>query len=105
MEPILEKRMWPRHQLKIPISLKYSDAKTFHRTWHAGETYDVSVDGMRIVSSAVTDIQPEITLEILCFPPNQKVYSDINEPEPVSMSGVVIWRDIRSGMAGIRLNS
>ena len=105
MKSTSEQRTWPRHQVKIPISLKYSDTQTSNRAWYVGETHDVSVDGMRIVSSFVKDIPPASTVEILCFPPGLGLYSNIRDPEPVSMTGVVMWRDIRNGTAGIRLNT
>ena len=105
MKPILEKREWPRHQVAIPISLKYSDPRTSCRTWHAGEARNVSVDGMMIVSSGLKEIQLSSTVDILCFPQNQDLYSNIKAPEPVSMTGVVIWQNTGNGTAGIRLNT
>ncbi len=44
-------------------------------------------------------------VEILCFPQNQDLYSQIRDPEPVSMTGVVIWQDRVSGTAGIQVNN
>ncbi len=86
--------------------MKYFDVQTSFRAWHVGETLDISVDGMRIASSAIKEIPPEAAVEILCFPPGVTgLYSKIHDPDPVSITGVVMWRDIKSGTAGIRLNS
>lgn len=105
MKTASEQRAWPRHKIRISLSLKYTDSKTFNRTWHPGETRDVSVDGMRIVSSGVRDLLPDSMIEILCFPPGLDLYSKIRDPEPVSMTGMVMWQDVRNKTAGIRLNS
>ena len=105
MEPITEKRVWPRHQIRIPISLKCAHARTPSRAWHVGETRNISVDGMMLVSSVLKETQLSSMVEILCFPQNQDLYSQIRDPEPVSMTGVVIWQDRVSGTAGIQVNN
>lgn len=105
MNSTSERRVWPRHQIKIPVSLKCSHARTLSRAWHVGETRDISVDGMTVASSVLKEIRLSSLVEILCFPQNRELYSQIRDPEPVSMTGVVIWQDMWSGTAGIRLNS
>lgn len=104
MEPIQERRVWPRHQVRIPISLKCSHARTPNRAWHVGETLNISVEGMMLVSSVLKETHLSSMVEILCFPQNQDLYSQIRDPEPVSMTGGVIWQDRVSGTAGIQLN-
>nr|NJM02090.1 hypothetical protein [Desulfobacula sp.] len=105
MEPKLEQRVWPRHQIEIPISLKCSHARICSREWHVGETRDISVDGMGVVSSVLKEIRLASMVEILCFPQNREGDMQIRDPEPVSMTGIVIWQDMWSGAAGIRLNN
>ncbi len=105
MKLTLERRVWPRHQANMPISLKCSHARAFSRAWHVGEAMNISVDGMMAASSVLKEIRLSSLVEILCFPQNRELYSQIRDPEPVSMTGVVIWQDMWSGMAGIRLNN
>lgn len=105
MEPKSEQRVWPRHRAEIPISLKCSHARIINREWHVGETRDISVDGMGVVSPVLKEIRLASTVEILCFPQNREWEMHIRDPEPVSMTGVVIWQDMWAGAAGIRLNN
>ena len=105
MNSTSEQRTWPRHQIKIPVSLKCSHARALSRAWHVGEAWNISVDGMMVASSVLKEIRLSSMMEILCFPQNRELYSQIRDPEPVSMTGVVIWQDMRSGTAGIRLNN
>ena len=105
MAPKLEQRVWPRHRVEIPITLKCSHARISSREWHVGETRNISVDGMGVVSPVLKEIRLASRVEILCFPQNRGLYSQIRDPEPVSMTGVVIWQDMWSGTAGIRLNN
>lgn len=91
--------------MRVPVSLKYSDAGSFSRAWHVGETQDVSVDGMRIVLSSLEELPGFSRLEILFFPNKTVLWSYIPEPEPVSMSGVVIWQDIVKKVIGIKFDS
>ncbi|MBU1344440.1 MAG: PilZ domain-containing protein [Proteobacteria bacterium] len=104
MNQISERRRWPRHRVRIPVSLKYSDTRTFSQTWHVGETYDISVEGMRIITSSLPELPEFSRLEILCFPKEDSLLPYIPEPEPVSMTGVVIWQDIKNKSIGVKLD-
>jgi len=103
MKEKTEQRRWPRQQMNISVSLKYSD--TITQTWYVGETHDVSVEGMRIVSSSLEKLPLSSRLEILCFPGGAGPGLYTTEPEPVTMTGSVMWQDLETRSIGVRLDS
>jgi hypothetical protein len=102
--PIIEKRRWPRHLLSVPVSFKASDAGTMDRTWHIGKTQDVSLEGMQVISSRGVDLLSSSRLEILIFPARDGDFTYIADPEPVAMTGSVVWQNTETRSIGIRLD-
>lgn len=91
--------------MNIPVSLKCSDTRTFNQTWHVGKTHDISVGGIRILSSSIEVLPLSSRLEILFFPDKEGILPYSVEPEPVRMTGLVMWQDILNKSIGVKLDS
>ena len=101
----LEQRKWPRHKVKIPVSFKCRGIQNLSLSWHVGETMDISVDGMRVISSSLGRLPLSSELTLLCFPKKNSLASYIQEPEPLWIKGHVIWQDSDNKVIGLHLVS
>lgn len=99
------KKRWPRHKVKIPVSIKCPDSSGSDPSWYIGVTEDISVDGISIISRSLPALKPGTMVSILCFPESGNHLFQISEPEPVSMTGRVVWQDMERHTTGIEIVS
>ncbi len=98
-----KKRKWPRHRVEIPVSVKCPALPGADHAWHIGITEDISVDGITIQSSSIPVLKPGTLVSVLCFPEDNAQLFQVSEPEPVSMTGRVVWQDKGRHMTGIEI--
>lgn len=98
-----EHRRWPRRSIRIPVLLKCRDLSDDRQRWHAGETIDVSVDGMRVKVASLGVLPASSEIEVLYFQPKENYDLDGSDTEPIWMTGRLIWQDNGSNTAGLTL--
>jgi len=86
---------------KIPVSFKCKNALNHDISWHIGMADNISVKGMIVEADSLPLIEVSSFVEILCFPKQDRLVSHIPEPEPVKMTGIVIWQDRDKNLLGI----
>ncbi len=98
-------RKWPRHDVKIPISVKCTISDNEDASWHVGEASNLSVEGITIHLIPLPEMAISSKVEVLCFPDKSPWLHHVSEPEPACISGQVIWKDEEKQIVGIEIIS
>ncbi len=102
---LISKRKWPRHDVMIPVSVKCNISDNEDASWYVGEASNLSVEGFTIQLNPLPEIAILSSVEILCFPDKFPMLSHVAEPEPVCVTGQVIWKDAEKHLVGIEITS
>ena len=100
-----EKRTWPRHDTAIPVSIRCCKETNNKAAWHIGEAVNISVDGLAIRMDPLPDAMVSSLVKLFCLPKLNALPPGILDPEPVWITGEVIWMDKTENILGLKVIS
>ncbi len=87
----LKKCKWTRHDVMIPVSVKCNASNYQDASWHVGEASNLSTEGITIQLIPLPEVAISSIVEVLCFSDKFPWLIHDTEPEPVFITGQVIW--------------